>query len=328
MTDQSSDSVLEFPINQTLLEEATARREEWLIVRARLEKIEKSKPDVTPVVYNRVRKDYDAKLAEATAELMRKKEAVDHEIATLRETRAKISAQLEDKKNKLEEIKFRNTLGEFSEEEYQAAAKTEQDKITKFETVLAAVDNNVSRYESIFAEHADIFPSAKKRVEGSATDIRVHEAKAHEEEEEGIDVCVSEDEDIGPDYFSPVSEPQETNADIEESATVKELPKSEISSRDAKHRARVVIISGSEAGAAYPIEGVLSFGRADSNTVVLKDAKVSRQHAQIQQQGGEFVVVDLNSSNGTFVNKQRVEEHVLANGDEIQIGDYVMQFQV
>lgn len=326
MTDHIADTTLEFPINQALLEEATARREEWLIIRDRLAKIEKSKADVTTVVYERVKKDYDAKLNDATSELMRKKEAVDHEITALRETRAKISSQLGERKNRLEEIKFRNTLGEFSEEEYQSVAKVEQDKISKFESIITAVDSNISRYESVFAEYADFFPPAVKPKEGSATDIRVPKEEVIEEGE-GEDICVSEEEDIGPDYFSAVGT-RETEIGEEQSATVKELPKSEISSRESKRRARVVIISGSEAGAAYPIKGVLTFGRAGSNTVVLKDAKVSRQHAQIQQQGSEFVVVDLNSSNGTFVNKQRVEEHVLANGDEIQIGDYVMQFQV
>lgn len=320
MTDQSADTALEFPINQALLEEATKRREEWMIVRDRLTKIEQSKSQVTPVVYERVRKDYEARLAKATEELMIKKEAVDHELATLRDTRKRIGAQFTEHKNKLDEIKFRNTLGEFSEEEYQSETKVEQDKLAKFETILSAVDSNIARYESIFANDTELIEVEKAPAKKTPAAARKPEAEPATD----LHKLAPEGEELEEDYFQAVDDAAGTEPNIEESATMKETSGS---ARGSEPHARIVVTSGPNAGTAYPIKGVISFGRAESNTVVLKDSKVSRQHSQIQQQGSEFMIVDLNSSNGTFVNRQRIEEHVLSNGDEIQIGDSVMQFQ-
>jgi len=119
----------------------------------------------------------------------------------------------------------------------------------------------------------------------------------------------------------------EEAATNEESQTVRADLDQDPPKKSEHPRARVVIISGDQAGAAYPLKDTVSLGRADSCTIVLKDAKTSRQHAQIQQHGAEFIIVDLSSSNGTFVNGQRIDEHVLQNNDEVQIGDYILQFQ-
>ncbi|HPQ80385.1 MAG TPA: FHA domain-containing protein [bacterium] len=325
MTDTNAEAGLEFPINQQLLEDATRAREEWRVVRDRLSKIEQNKEQVSPVVYDRVRRDYDSRLKEATAELLQKKKSVDQELASLRETRKKIHSQLDEHRHRLEEIKFRNTLGEFSEEEYQSSARTEQDKIAKFETVIGAVDTNINRYEAIFEGEVELF--ATPETEPAGDDSAVHEVSnisgiPHDAEPITDAKGFVIDEGTGPDYFGGATDADRTSPEIEESQTERGAPPPE-----GKRLARVVIISGDDAGASYPVKGTVSFGRAESNTIVLKDSKASRQHAQIQQQGSEYVVVDLNSSNGTYVNGQRIEEHVLSNGDEIMVGDAVMQFQ-
>jgi len=228
-------------------------------------------------------------------------------------------------------MQFRNTLGEFDEEKYQAAAREEQDKIAKFETVLSAVDTNISRYEAIFASDEELFAAPEPHVEeeeiSGEEDISSVTSPGHEAEPvtdaEGFVV----EEEGGPDYFSAATDAGKEAPGAETSTTSKIPPDLNAPRPAEKQRARVIVINGDDAGAAYTVKATVSFGRAESNTIVLRDAKVSRQHAQIQQQGSEYVVVDLNSSNGTYVNGQRIEEHVLSNGDEIQIGDAIMQFQ-
>jgi pSer/pThr/pTyr-binding forkhead associated (FHA) protein len=76
----------------------------------------------------------------------------------------------------------------------------------------------------------------------------------------------------------------------------------------------------------YPLGKETTIGRAHTNHIVLKEARISRQHAIIRQAGKEFVIEDLQSSNGVYVNGERLKEHVLTNGDQIQIGDFVMEF--
>jgi hypothetical protein len=122
-------------------------------MKERLEKIEENRDKVSPPVYDRVRGDYELRLKEATHDVLQKKNEIDRELVTLYETQKKIASQLESHRHTLEEIKFRNILGEFSEEEYQLKAKEEQEKISKFETILSAV-NRIGRYEGLFRRSA------------------------------------------------------------------------------------------------------------------------------------------------------------------------------
>jgi ABC transport system ATP-binding/permease protein len=65
----------------------------------------------------------------------------------------------------------------------------------------------------------------------------------------------------------------------------------------------------------------LRIGRIPGNDVVLQDSHVSSHHAVIQNQGSQFFLIDLGSSNGTYVNGQRVvQPYLLEPGDEIRIG--------
>lgn len=342
---EATEKVPEFPINHQLLEDATHIKEQWRVVRDRLEKIERSRDEVSPAVFERVKSDYQKRLDEITRTLMDKKQDIDGELQSLYATRSKIAAQLEEQRESLEEVKFRNTLGEFSEEEYRTQAKQRQEMIGKFEAAMNAVTVNISRYESIFHEEALLLGmEAAPDIEAGSSEAQGM-GRAHEFEETGGERHIEEherqpltdeegyilNEEQGPSYFEGEGEGENTDVSKpprEDSETLRAVEGAQ--GGEAKRvlpRARIVIISGDLAGAAYPLKDTVGIGRADSNTIVLKDAKTSRQHAQIQQHGNEFVLVDLNSSNGTFVNGDRIEEHVLKNNDEIQIGDYVMQFQ-
>ncbi len=86
---------------------------------------------------------------------------------------------------------------------------------------------------------------------------------------------------------------------------------------------------GSRDSKAIPIQGNLSIGRSPKNLLVLDSPKISRRHAIINVQNvGEFWLIDLGSSNGTFLNKRRVHQPVqLCDQDQIAIGDAVFTFR-
>lgn len=87
------------------------------------------------------------------------------------------------------------------------------------------------------------------------------------------------------------------------------------------------VIRGNDQGTRFELEGsTVSIGRDSSNLVQLHDTGVSRQHAEIRRVGNRFLLVDLNSSNGTLVNGKRIQEHWLASGDQIQMGRTLMLF--
>jgi len=70
----------------------------------------------------------------------------------------------------------------------------------------------------------------------------------------------------------------------------------------------------------------LTIGRSSDSDIVLDNAGVSSRHAVIEKDGGAFVVSDSDSSNGVFINGNRVEKHKLQYRDEIQIYNYVLKF--
>ena len=72
---------------------------------------------------------------------------------------------------------------------------------------------------------------------------------------------------------------------------------------------------------------VITLGRESTNDLVLLDDLASRQHAQIRQQPQGPVIYDMNSTNGTFVNGERVDQQLLRPGDVIAIGDTELVFQ-
>ncbi len=87
------------------------------------------------------------------------------------------------------------------------------------------------------------------------------------------------------------------------------------------------VIQGRDQGARFELEdGNLSVGRDATNAVQVHDTEVSRRHAEIRRQGKVCLLTDLGSSNGTFVNGNRVQEHELHSGDRVQVGGTLMLF--
>ena len=101
---------------------------------------------------------------------------------------------------------------------------------------------------------------------------------------------------------------------------------SEIRGQDGA-RGLLVMRSGERSGERFSLTSErLEIGRNPECSVCLDDVTVSRRHAEIRSVDDHYVVTDLGSLNGTYVNQERVEEVVLQNGDELQVGKYRMVF--
>jgi diguanylate cyclase (GGDEF)-like protein len=70
----------------------------------------------------------------------------------------------------------------------------------------------------------------------------------------------------------------------------------------------------------------VTLGRGAENTLVLENDSVSRRHAMIERRGRSWVIVDQNSTNGTYVNDEQVKEYQLRRGDQIKVGDTILKF--
>lgn len=87
------------------------------------------------------------------------------------------------------------------------------------------------------------------------------------------------------------------------------------------------VIRGNDVGSRYELpERSASLGRDAANAIQLHDHEVSRRHAELVRRGGEFWLLDLGSSNGCYVNGQRIEQQALRTGDHVQLGGTLMLF--
>ena len=114
--------------------------------------------------------------------------------------------------------------------------------------------------------------------------------------------------------------PGELEADLEEEVHV---------SPDELEGGRAVLIvkRGPNAGSKFFIDSdATSIGRHPDSEIFLDDITVSRRHAEIRRRGEAFSLHDVGSLNGTYVNRERVEEASLRSGDEIQIGKFKLVF--
>ena len=95
----------------------------------------------------------------------------------------------------------------------------------------------------------------------------------------------------------------------------------------AQSGALVIRSGGGRVGQSFPMTGEkMTIGRSPETDVFLDDVTVSREHATLVRRGGDWYLDDSGSLNGTYVNRQRVDSHRLADGDELQIGKFKLTF--
>jgi hypothetical protein len=95
----------------------------------------------------------------------------------------------------------------------------------------------------------------------------------------------------------------------------------------AQARGRLLLATS---GGAHPISlesTPLTIGRGLNNDIILEDTRVSRHHAQLRYQARRFWIADLGSTNGTYVNDEKVAERSLRDGDVISLGGLELTFK-
>ncbi len=120
--------------------------------------------------------------------------------------------------------------------------------------------------------------------------------------------------------FVPVDDRGES-PDEESAVTLVEVPHG---------TSTLVVKRGPTVGSSYMLKSqVTRAGRHPESDIFLDDITVSRRHAEFTRGAdGRMVVRDVGSLNGTYVNRERIEEHVLEAGDEVQIGKFKLVYLV
>ena len=91
--------------------------------------------------------------------------------------------------------------------------------------------------------------------------------------------------------------------------------------------ARLILMFNKQVIKEYPLlKDSITIGRDEDNTITIDNLAVSGYHARIDIAGPDFLVTDLQSTNGTFVNDKKIVSHKLSHGDNVMVGKHVILF--
>lgn len=154
-------------------------------------------------------------------------------------------------------------------------------------------------------------------------------------------VVLSDDDGADGEMMNDYVPPKDAKSNVDEPSQAFAISQGSISLMEGAH-AKLVIERGRSAGKQFPLgEDESQIGRWDADGGIFPDvdldaddpeAKVSRRHAQITRQNGQYLIEDLGSTNGTFVNRGRRllpgDRQPLRDGDEIIVGKTFLRFHV
>jgi pSer/pThr/pTyr-binding forkhead associated (FHA) protein len=162
---------------------------------------------------------------------------------------------------------------------------------------------------------------------GSKNGTRVNGVRVERAALVSGDVIALGDSTLRFEIAAPQIEPEATliqsEADLE--ATLAQMTLSTMLS-DTR-RSRLAVHIPTKTWEVTLAQDTLTIGRHPESDLVLDHPRVSRHHARIERRGEVFIICDLNSKNGTWFGKQRVDEHTLQDSDTIRIGDTRLVFK-
>ena len=92
-------------------------------------------------------------------------------------------------------------------------------------------------------------------------------------------------------------------------------------------RCQLIVIDGPDKGKKILLnKSVIKIGKSDASNFMLTDKTISRKHLEIRYKDDSFLLKDVGSTNGTFLNGNRVKEAYLNPGDAIKLGNSILEF--
>jgi FHA domain len=346
-------------IDTSLIEELMGLKRDAEALRGRLALMAAEVDKVSAPVFQRVHADYQARLQTLDERAAPKKDQARREHAKLRLLLDEVGARRDAVLLDQEELELRHRLGEFEEADFRARSGELAQRITELDRELAAVIAVRGRFVAAFDSETELAqapapaaagaPAAEvlsaieptESVEPAAAPVAGLASTKTRSRPRAASVDVAAEAQTPPERSSrdglgltaaPLAGEASPAAPMS-FGTVFLTDLAKPADAAPAHGPTMIVSFGRlmslEEGAGameFRVQPLTTIGRTRNNDVQVDAPSVSRKHAQIELTENGYVVRDLGSENGTFVNGERIAEHRLTDGDLLHFGGVGFSF--
>jgi hypothetical protein len=311
-------------IEVSQIEALAGIKQEQLHIQGLREKAAALKEKVEAPVYERVVRDYDARVGALEARARPLRDQARGELAKLRALHERLSAALKTARLELQEVEFRHEVGELGDEDFDQRRQVCQQMVEERTKAFDEAEQLLQRFLEVLPATPEPAPPPPAPVVAPAAVV----APAP---------VVPAAPGPAATYSSP---PPRTEAtEMPDRGTLATLMPGEMmaepSPRGPGDPLGTVVVVGARLieqkegreGRMFPLGRVTTLGRTPDNDIAIEERAVSRRHARITFTDAGFVITDLNSGNGTYVNGKRTTECRLAEGDRVELGNSCLVFK-
>lgn len=315
-------------IDTSVIEELRKIKHEQEVLQERLSRMDGRKESVSELVYQRVKSDYESKHAALEEQARPLKDQARIEFGKLAALLERMAQEVESARLAREELAFRHELGEFADTEFEEQIRQADDRLAACQQDLELGRELKERFVAAFHSEDELNAPPPRSTSGRSG--RQARAAVEKPADEGKPPAHTPPPSPDKTVLTPVAPAMPTG---DGTVVAGGLPLAVAGGALATPDATAVLakprlIVEGEDGAEYPLGFVTTtIGRSPANDICISDDAVSRRHAKIVVGEQGFVVCDLNSENGVYVNGERVKERLLADGDVVEIGPGTRRFR-
>jgi FHA domain len=302
-------------------------------------KAEELRASVNEAVFSRVMEDYADRHAALDRQAAPIKAQVRRAYRKLRETLSRAHATEEEARLAAEELELRHAVGELDETELAERRQDPDRVVERCRSQLATLDALKAHFIEAFGSEAEleIDPGLVSAVPAAQADWSRDTATSSRASSISGSRAAASMGTVSIEMGSMGNQPTVVSGlpDSEDTTNIFSVPAGERPEEtpDGENGRQTLsvppaLLDPEDGSAPHPLALSNYIGRSEENHIRLVKASVSRQHALVAATSGGFVIQDLHSQNGTFVNGARVSRHTLQDGDHVKIGDVAFVFRV
>jgi predicted component of type VI protein secretion system len=336
-------------VDVSVVETLTGIRRDYDSIQQLLNKANERKENVAPPVYARVVKDYETRMSALEDRARPLREQARGQLAELMKLHAEIKADWEAAQLAQQEIEFRHEVGELSNEDFEPKRKTATAAVEERQRTFERADTLRQRFEGVLPPEmvAAPAPPPAPRLADAPTGPTPRPSQEPPAAARPTEVAAPAADPAAssgvPDRTEsmmipnlpplptkePAAKPAEASAKAAPAPATGDIGGTVVvpPPSNANKPKLVEETAGGVVGRTYILGPSTTIGRTADNLIAADIRELSRHHARIDQRDGVFVLVDLNSGNGTFVNGKKITEHRLTAGDRVQFGTLKFVYQ-